>query len=274
MNLQYQKSLKKRPKIEYIGEYFIRPIAYFMIQPFIYLRFPPHYLVLLHTCIGIYAGYLIYTGSFIFAALLIVIKTFLDAGDGQLARATNQVSTMGRYLDSEGDILVNLTIFIGIGLHYNNIFYALICFLIFTFILSLDFNLEFMYQECRKTVFREEPDNKTETKFTLFLMKIYDLFFKTQDVLIRNFVNYRFDKIYKQYNLKKSRDYYLQIYHEENSILILTNLGLAGQMLLLSLLLILGAPVIFLYFCVFYFFLGLFLQLYREKLLKNALKID
>ena len=267
----YNKSLKRRPKIEYIGEFFIRPIAFFVIQPLIQIRFKPHYLIFIHTIMGVIAGYLIALGHFHVSALLIVLKTILDAADGQLARATNQVSNFGRYLDSEGDLLVNFAIFLGLGYYYQQMAFSLFCFLAFTLILSLDFNLEFLYQQCRGEEFRQAEDtDMVHQRTTILLKKVYDFFFGFQDKIIRDFTNHRFNRIYSQNT--ETKNYFLRIYHEEISILILSNMGLAGQMFLLSIFLIFGVPIYFLYCCVLYVFLIVALQLYREFRLKNHLK--
>ena len=45
-------------------------------------------------------------GELLAAALLLQLKTVLDNADGQLARATGRVTALGRYLDSESDLLV------------------------------------------------------------------------------------------------------------------------------------------------------------------------
>jgi archaetidylinositol phosphate synthase len=267
----YNKSLKRRPKIEYIGEFFIRPIAFFVIKPLIQIRFKPHYLIFIHTIMGVFAGYLIALGNFYLSALLIVVKTILDAADGQLARATNQVSGFGRYLDSEGDLLVNFALFLGLGFYYQQMVFSLFCFLAFTLILSLDYNLEFLYQQCRGEEFRKTEDSDMVHKKTTVLLKaFYDLFFGFQDKLIRTFLNARFNKFYPENN--ELRSYFLKIYHEEIAILILTNMGLAGQMFLLSALLILGIPNYFLYCCIFFIILVISLQVYRELRLNYYLK--
>jgi hypothetical protein len=49
------------------------------------------------------------------AGVLITLKDLLDAADGQLARAKGMFSRAGRFLDSIGDLLVNLLVFSAIA---------------------------------------------------------------------------------------------------------------------------------------------------------------
>lgn len=58
---------------------------------------------------GILASVLIYLNQFkIIAAVLIVLKSFFDAVDGELARERNRPSLVGRFYDSVVDFFVNV----------------------------------------------------------------------------------------------------------------------------------------------------------------------
>jgi phosphatidylglycerophosphate synthase len=63
------------------------------------------------------------------AALLLILKSIIDAADGELARLQNRPSYIGRYLDSVSDILINLCLILSIG-HLTNtpIWIALLAF--------------------------------------------------------------------------------------------------------------------------------------------------
>ena len=50
-------------------------------------------------------------GNFWLAGLFLVLKSILDAADGELARIKNTPSYTGRYLDSVSDIILNFIIF-------------------------------------------------------------------------------------------------------------------------------------------------------------------
>ena len=60
---------------------------------------------------GFAASYLIIQGNFILAALLLQLKNFFDAADGEWARYHNKPSMVGRYYDSIGDFIVNALLF-------------------------------------------------------------------------------------------------------------------------------------------------------------------
>ncbi len=76
---------------------------------------------------GIVAAIFIYFNHFRFLTfLLIIFKSFFDAVDGELARARNRPSYVGRFYDSVVDFFVNVFIFISIYLRFNEPFSKLI----------------------------------------------------------------------------------------------------------------------------------------------------
>ncbi len=267
--VSYAKSVKRRPKIEYFGEYIIRPLAHVLVVPLARIGFKPHWLVLFHTALGVLAGWQIASSHFVLAAALVAIKTVLDAADGQLARATEQTSVLGRYLDSEGDVLVNLALFVGVAVQTKLWFLSLLAFVVLTIFLSLDFNFEYLFQTARGQVFRPEPHDPKETGVVKILKNIYQVFFGVQDKYIRAFANARFAALTKN---KKPDEAALLAYHDETTILYLTNLGLAEQMTILCLCLLLAKPAWFLYWCVVLVVLVVGLQLQREIKLRAHLK--
>ena len=70
----------------------------------------------LFTIVGFVSAILIWQGKWLFlAALLLPVKSLLDAADGSLARARKQPSQVGRFLDSFCDFFVNLALFLAIA---------------------------------------------------------------------------------------------------------------------------------------------------------------
>jgi phosphatidylglycerophosphate synthase len=65
-----------------------------------------HVTILFMIC-GLYAAYFMLKGEYIIAGLLLVLKSILDAADGELARLRNKPSYIGRYLDSVFDLILN-----------------------------------------------------------------------------------------------------------------------------------------------------------------------
>jgi len=64
---------------------------------------------------GLIAIYFILTNHFKWAAIFLVLKSIIDAVDGELARVKKTPSYSGRYLDSVFDIILNALIFSAIG---------------------------------------------------------------------------------------------------------------------------------------------------------------
>lgn len=69
-------------------------------------------------------------GNYWWAGFFLILKSILDAADGELARLKNTPSYTGRYLDSVADIILNMFIFIAISMiTEGHIAYAIIAFL-------------------------------------------------------------------------------------------------------------------------------------------------
>lgn len=75
----------------------------------------PVQVTLLFFVSGIVALYCIYTGHYVLAAIFLVLKSILDAADGELARVKKTPSYTGRYLDSILDIVLNALFLFMIG---------------------------------------------------------------------------------------------------------------------------------------------------------------
>ncbi|UQD57408.1 CDP-alcohol phosphatidyltransferase family protein [Flavobacterium sp. K5-23] len=70
-------------------------------------RFTPIHITLLFGVSGLIAIYFILQKQYYFAGFFIILKSIIDAIDGELARAKNTPSYTGRYLDSVFDIILN-----------------------------------------------------------------------------------------------------------------------------------------------------------------------
>jgi phosphatidylglycerophosphate synthase len=78
-------------------------------------RFTPIHVTLLFGASGLVAIYCIVQQCYYWAAFFIVLKSIIDAADGELARLKNTPSYVGRYLDSCFDIVLNFLFLITIG---------------------------------------------------------------------------------------------------------------------------------------------------------------
>ncbi|TVZ22921.1 CDP-alcohol phosphatidyltransferase-like enzyme [Dokdonia sp. Hel_I_63] len=76
---------------------------------------------------GIIAIICIIKGYYFLAAFFLILKSILDAADGELARIKKTPSYTGRYLDSISDILLNAAILYTIGYITNTDLYWTVC---------------------------------------------------------------------------------------------------------------------------------------------------
>jgi hypothetical protein len=70
-------------------------------------RFTPIHVTLLFGISGLLAIYFILDGSYFLACFFILLKSGIDAADGELARLKKTPSYTGRYLDSVFDLILN-----------------------------------------------------------------------------------------------------------------------------------------------------------------------
>ena len=84
-----------------------RPFGRFLANQLKNTRFTPIHVTLLFGLSGLIAVYCIVTNHYFLAGSFIVLKSGIDAADGELARLKNTPSYSGRYLDSIFDIILN-----------------------------------------------------------------------------------------------------------------------------------------------------------------------
>jgi len=100
------------PKLATEGKFFDfsdygRPVAKLFANQLKFTRVTPIHVTLLFGLCGLIAIYCILMGWNFFAGFFLVLKSIIDAADGELARVKNTPSYSGRYLDSIFDILLN-----------------------------------------------------------------------------------------------------------------------------------------------------------------------
>jgi phosphatidylserine synthase len=84
-----------------------RPFGKLLANQLKNTRFTPIHVTILFGISGLIAIYCILTHQYFWAAFFIVLKSGIDAADGELARLKNTPSYVGRYLDSVFDIILN-----------------------------------------------------------------------------------------------------------------------------------------------------------------------
>lgn len=77
-------------------------------------NFTPIHVTFAFGIVGLFAVYFILIEQFLVAGILLILKSILDAVDGELARLKKTPSYVGRYLDSIFDIIINLLIFVAL----------------------------------------------------------------------------------------------------------------------------------------------------------------
>lgn len=92
-----------------------RPFARIIANSLKDTRFTPVHVTIGFVISGLLAIYCILNGQFLLAAFFLVLKSILDAADGELARVKNKPSYIGRYLDSTADIILNALFILAIG---------------------------------------------------------------------------------------------------------------------------------------------------------------
>lgn len=87
-----------------------RPAAKFIANILKNTAFTPIHVTLAFIASGLIAIYGIIEGYYWLAAFFLILKSILDAADGELARVKQKPSYTGRYLDSVADIILNVLI--------------------------------------------------------------------------------------------------------------------------------------------------------------------
>ncbi len=92
-----------------------RPIAQIIANTLKHTAFTPIHVTIAFIFSGLIAIFCIFLGNYWLAAFFLIFKSILDAADGELARVKQKPSYTGRYLDSVADIILNALFFITIG---------------------------------------------------------------------------------------------------------------------------------------------------------------
>jgi len=232
------RSRKDTPTRELLCEYVFRPLAHVLVLVLLPLRVSPLLVLLAGTVTGLAAALMLGGGGLLVAALLLQAKTVLDNADGQLARASGRVSVLGRYLDSESDLLVNVALLAALGCLTGHYVLALLAFVVLTLVLSVDFNLEVLYRRERgETVEPMPPARGPERVFAW----LYAVLYAPHDKLLERFVERRLERLQADEAARLA-------YHDRFTLAVVAQLGLSTQLAVLGIFLALGRPTAYLWF--------------------------
>jgi phosphatidylglycerophosphate synthase len=202
------------------------------------LRVPPPAVVLAGSCVGLFAAVEVARGELAIAAILLVLKAVLDNADGQLARASGRVSALGRYLDSESDLLVNAALFAALGHFTGRPIAAAGAFLVLTLVLGVNFNLRRLYRHERGEAVEAMP---AAEGVGAWLRRVYATVYAPQDRLVEAFVSWRLRQLEAGAAARVA-------YHDRATLAVLHNFGLSGQLTVLALCLVFARPELYLWF--------------------------
>jgi phosphatidylglycerophosphate synthase len=250
-----QRSRKQGPTTELICEVVYRPVAHLVVLALLPLRIPPPAVVVAAGSVGLLAAAELARGQLVAAAALVIAKTVLDNADGQLARASGRVTALGRYLDSETDLLVNAALFVALAHVTGRLVVAAVGFAALTLLLSANFKLRMLYRSERGEHVQAMPQARG---VGAVLQRVYAVVYAPQDRLVESFVEWRLRRI------GADRDARLA-YHDRTTIAILHNLGLSGQMTVLAVTLAFGRPGLYLVFVLGCLLALVPLELRRER---------
>lgn len=241
---------KARPRSEAVMV-LVQPLATRLVGHLARLGVDPQHVVWTHAGLGLLAAGLIVVGGGVawsLAAAALLAKTLLDNVDGGLARATGRVTIMGRYLDTVLDTVVNAALFVALAWQGPGLWawpLAVGAFLVLTFMLSLDFNLERRYKALRTVVATgpgapQIPAGAGERTVGAF-RRFYDRVLAPQDRAVDSLDEAAFARLAGTGYGVAPLEMRLA-WNDLWSSATLVNLGLSTQLTLLALCLAIGAP--------------------------------
>jgi archaetidylinositol phosphate synthase len=227
--MRWSIARKPRNGTEVLCEYLFRPVAQVVAAGLAPLRVPPPAVVLANFASGLTAAWVLAGGHFVWAALLLQAKTVLDNADGQLARMTGRTSVLGRYLDSECDLVSDAAVCGALG-YLTSWWVGAVAFASLTLVLSVNYNLERLY--------RRELGEPTEAMphapgRARLLERFYALAYAPQDRLVERFAEWRLRGAARSERLA---------WHDRATVSVVANFGLSTQLFVLGACLVAGSP--------------------------------
>jgi phosphatidylserine synthase len=96
-----------------------RPLAKIIANSLLNTPFTPVHVTFCFLITGLISIYFILQGQYFLACIFLIIKSIIDAADGELARIRKKPSYIGRYLDSIFDLLLNFSLLFIINFTIN-----------------------------------------------------------------------------------------------------------------------------------------------------------
>ncbi len=261
----YKKSIKSNYSDELINIYIIRPIAGIFVWALYDTSVTPNQVTITSIIAGLFAALFYLEGTpnaFIVAGLLITLKDILDSADGQLARAKQQYSRVGRFLDSIGDFIVNFLVFSAIGwtlCKTNSSWYIML--LSFLAFVGITFRVSYhvFYQVKFLHLHNEYLNNRTSEEILnsdlkkggaeLILQRIFQLIYGWQDksIALIDRWNHRNNSFIQE----EKTEIYKRWYSDYIALRISSFLGLGSELFLLMICSVINELELYLYLNLF-----------------------
>jgi archaetidylinositol phosphate synthase len=235
------------------------------------LRVPPVAVVLANTTSGLAAAIAIGRGELVAGALLLQLKTVLDNADGQLARTAGGLSALGRYLDTEADLVVNAAVIAALAHETGAVALSIAAFCALTLVLSADFNAEVLYRRARGEHVVTQPSARGEGLVATLLERAYAAVFAPQDRLLQAVSGRRLERVLTDVVDPERERRATLAYHDGGTLTVLANLGLSTQLVLLGICLVVAEPAAYLWSTLAIAAALPLFQLRRELLARRAL---
>ena len=252
----------------------VQPLVKPLVQACVRLGVNPLFLVLLHGLLATVAAVFIVLGHewWTWAGVLLLMRMLLDNMDGAVARASGQVTQAGRYFDTGTDLITNALLFVALSFTTGPLL-AFLAFLMLTWLLSLDFNLERLYLQPRQGTRPLLPPAPTPGPTWLLDVskRLYSAVMAPQDQLIERIEKRRFARIAGRPYESAPLDWQLA-WFDLFSTASLVNLGLSTQTALLALLLFLGVPGVYVTLVLLQGALILLVQVWRGLRFRNYVR--
>jgi phosphatidylglycerophosphate synthase len=244
----------RRAGRELLLEGVFRPVARVLLPLFLRARIPPPVVVLANAAVGLVAAFELARGQLVTAALLLQLKTLLDNLDGELARASEQVTLTGRYLDTLADLFVNATLFVVLGYVTGEAVLAAVAFVALSVVLAVDFNVTELAREALSTPTPRPA--RTGRPVERALAGAYDTLLGPLDRGVRALAARRFGG---------------RVVYDPGTLTVLANLGLTTQLVVLGVCVLVGVPEAYLWFTIACLLALVPLQLRAERRARAAI---
>jgi phosphatidylglycerophosphate synthase len=261
---------ERRTGREVLAEVVFRPLAAGVVRVLLPLRFPPAGVVLANGVAGLAAAAAVAAGDLIAAAVLLQVRTVLDNADGRLARESGRISALGRYLDTETDLVVNVTLFAAVAYVTGSYVLAPVALVALTLVLSADFNEDVLYRRVRGETVVTQPSAAGEGRLAHALAAGYEIVFAPQDRALQTFARRRLARVLARVDDPERQRRATVAYHDGVTATVLANFGLSTQLAALGVLLAVGSPDAYLWLVVACTGLLPLLQLRRERVARRV----